>query len=142
VRAVDLMGVDVADNAQQLEQAEFANEAFYLAFEGKDFDAMSHLWSESREIICLHPGWPALVGREAVLESWRSILGNPQQGQVSFYGARAVEVGPDAVMVSCYEQAGDVVMVATNLFVMEGERLRLVSHQAGFCGNPPPVTGA
>jgi len=125
--------------ALQLEQVEFANEAFYLAFEGMDFDAMSHLWSEQREVICLHPGWPALVGREAVLESWRGILSNPQQGQVSFYGAQSQQIGEDTAAVVCYEQAGGNVMVATNVFVVEGDRLRLVSHQAGFCANPPPA---
>ncbi len=121
----------------QLTQAEFANEAFYLAFEGKDFDAMAHLWSAQREVICLHPGWPALVGREAVLESWRGILSNPRQGQVSFYGAQCRQIGEDTVAVVCYEQAGDAVMVATNVFVKEDDRLCLVSHQAGFCANPP-----
>lgn len=120
-----------------LEQAAFANEAFYLAFEGKDYSAMEHLWSATREVVCLHPGWPALHGREAVLASWRSILANPQQGQVSFYGARCAQVTTDVALVTCYEQAGDAVMVATNLFAVEDERLRLFSHHAGFCGNPP-----
>lgn len=121
----------------QLEQAEFANEAFYLAFEAKDYEAMAHLWSAARGVVCLHPGWPALCGREAVLESWRSILSNPHQGQVSFYGAECQQIGSDTVAVVCYEQAGDTVMVATNIFVAEDDRLRLVSHQAGFCANPP-----
>jgi len=125
----------------KLEQAEFANEAFYLAFESKDFKAMTHLWSEQRDVICLHPGWPALIGREAVLDSWRGILGNPQQGQVSFYGARCQQIGADAAAVVCYEQAGSDVMVATNIFAMEDGRLRLVSHQAGYCARPPAPPG-
>ncbi len=120
-----------------LEQAEFANEAFYLAFEGKDYEAMAHLWSEAREVVCLHPGWPALIGRQVVLDSWRGILSNPQQGQVSFYGATCSQLGADSVAVVCYEQAGGSVMVATNIFVEEDGRLRLVSHQAGYCANPP-----
>ena len=122
-----------------LEQAEFANEAFYLAFEGKDFEAMAHIWSPTRDVVCLHPGWPALVGRAAVLESWRGILSNPQQGQVSFYGATCSQLAADTFAVVCYEQAGTSVMVATNVFVAEDERLCLVSHQAGFCANPPPA---
>ncbi len=121
----------------KLEEAEFANEAFYLAFEAKDYSAMAHLWSEAREIICLHPGWPALIGRDAVMESWQAILTNPQQGQVSFYGAHAQQIGADTAAVVCYEEAGGNVMVATNVFAIEDERLRLVSHQAGYCANPP-----
>ncbi len=124
----------------QLEQAEFANEAFYLAFEGKDFEAMSHLWSRQREVVCLHPGWPALVGREKVLESWRSILSNPQQGQVSFYAATCTQLSADSAAVVCYEQAGGSVMVATNIFVAEESGLKMVCHQAGYCANPPANT--
>lgn len=120
-----------------LAQAEYANEAFYLAFEGRDMDAMAHLWSEAHEITCLHPGWPLLAGRTAVLDSWQAILTNPQQGPVSVYGARAFAWGGETMAVCCYERAGDTVMVATNVFVHEDERLRMVAHQAGFCGNPP-----
>lgn len=124
------MGVD-------LEQAEFANEAFYLAFEAKDYEAMAHLWSMRRDVLCLHPGWTPLIGRDAVLESWRQILANPQQGQVSFYGASVHQLGDDTVAVICYEQAGNSVMVATNIFAAEDDTLRLVSHQAGYCADPP-----
>jgi len=119
-------------------RAEFANEAFYLAFESKDYPAMEHLWSTSREVVCIHPGWPALIGREAVLQSWRSILGNPEQGTVSFYGAQTHEFGTGLYAVVCYEQAGAATLVATNIFVEEDQRLRLILHQAGYCGHPPP----
>ena len=124
-----------------LNQAEFANEAFYLAFEAKDYDAMAHLWSEAHEVICLHPGWPALIGREAVMDSWRSILGNPEQSQVSFYGAETRQIGSDTVAVVCYEQTPAATMIATNVFVVEDGRLRMVLHQAGFCANPPAPPG-
>lgn len=116
---------------------EFANEAFYLAFEGKDYDAMAHLWSEKREIACLHPGWPALIGREEVLKSWKDILGNPIQGQVSCFGARICEITDDSAAVVCYEQSGDATMIATNVFVREKEGIKMVSHQAGYCAHPP-----
>ncbi len=116
---------------------EFANEAFYLAFEAKDYDAMEHLWSAREELICLHPGWPALIGRDRVLRSWRDILTNPAQGQVSFYGAHVAELTQDSAAVVCYERAGGQTMVATNLFVRENERVRLVSHQASYCAQPP-----
>jgi hypothetical protein len=120
-----------------LEQVTFANEAFYLAFESKDVEAMSHIWSREREVICLHPGWAALVGRGPVLASWRDILTNPQQGQVSFYGAQTVQMSDDTATVICYEQAGSNVMVASNLFATEHDRLCLVMHQAGYCAHPP-----
>jgi len=127
------------DAALMLQQATFANEAFYLAFEAMDYEAMAHLWSARRDIVCLHPGWPALIGRDAVLDSWRSILSNPQQGQVSFYQASAQRISEDSVAVVCYEMAGGSVMVATNVFEFESDRPRMVLHQAGFCGNPPQM---
>jgi hypothetical protein len=125
----------------ELVEYEFANEAFYLAFEGKDYEAMAHVWSAERELICLHPGWPALIGRKEVLNSWRNILSNPAQGQVSFYGAKVCMATEQSATVVCYEQAGDVTMVATNAFIAEGGRLRLVSHHAGYCANPPALPG-
>ena len=54
-----------------------ANTAFYSAFNDHDLEAMAALWSSSPELTCVHPGWNVLRGREAVIESWRAILGNP-----------------------------------------------------------------
>jgi len=120
-----------------LTSVEFANEAFYLAFESKDYAAMDHLWSEARPVICVHPGWPALLGRRAVMDSWRGILGNPNQGTVSFYGATCQSLSADVAAVVCYEVAGDATTIATNIFVEEDGRLRLIFHQAGYCARPP-----
>ncbi|MEM7099332.1 MAG: nuclear transport factor 2 family protein [Pseudomonadota bacterium] len=127
----------IPDQPELLEQAEYANEAFYLAFEAKDIDAMTNVWSSREDLICLHPGWPALTGRVAVLDSWRSILSNPQQGQVSVYNATCHLLGDECVMVICYESAGDAVMIATNIFQLDDGRMRMIAHQAGYCGQPP-----
>lgn len=124
--------------AADLTRVGFANEAFYLAFEGKDYAAMDHLWSEAHDVICIHPGWTALIGRPIVMESWKAILANPQQGAVSFYGAQYRALGSGLYCAVCYELAGNAVMIATNVFVEEADRLRLVLHQSGYCANPPP----
>lgn len=121
----------------QLDQVEFANEAFYLAFESKDYDAMAHLWCETGEPVCLHPGWPALIGRQAVLDSWRNILSNPAQGQVSCFGATVCLIDESSAAVVCYESMGEQTMVAMNVFRQEEGRPRLYLHQAGFCAHPP-----
>ncbi|MCP5182045.1 MAG: nuclear transport factor 2 family protein [Pseudomonadales bacterium] len=118
--------------------AEFANEAFYLAFEAKDTRAMNAVWAQEHAIVCLHPGATPLVGREAVMASWQAILDNPNQGAVSCYGARGTLIAPGVCAVTCYELAGDATMIATNIFVEEGGRPRLVFHQAGWCADPPP----
>ncbi|HCC44308.1 MAG TPA: hypothetical protein DEQ32_07915 [Gammaproteobacteria bacterium] len=120
-----------------IEMYEFANEAFYLAFETKDLNAMSHIWCEQGDPVCLHPGWPTLIGREAILESWRGILTNPHQSQVSFFDARVSLINDESAAVVCYEKTDDQIMVATNVFRVEGGRPRMYIHQAGFCAHPP-----
>ncbi len=61
----------------------FANDAFYRAFTSRDYAAMEGLWARAHPVMCLHPGWPALFGREDVLGSWQRILGNPQAPSIS-----------------------------------------------------------
>ena len=120
-----------------IEMYEFANEAFYLAFETKDLKAMSNIWCEQGDPVCLHPGWPTLIGREAILESWRGILTNPHQSQVSFFDARVSLINDESAAVVCYEKTDNQIMVATNVFRAEGGRPRMYIHQAGFCAHPP-----
>jgi ketosteroid isomerase-like protein len=123
----------------KIELYEFANEAFYLAFEAKDFEAMAHIWCEQGDPVCSHPGWPALIGRQAILESWKNILGNSAQGRVSFYSAHVSIISENSAAVVCYEQAGDQTMIATNVFKVEDGRPKLFIHQGGFCQHPPPA---
>lgn len=120
------------------EEALFANEAFYLAFAAGDLQAMEALWSGRADIVCIHPGWPALTSRAEVMESWSRILGNPDQPPVSAHPTHAVPWG-DGVVVVCYERVGDAVMVASNLFLPEAGEPRLIMHQAGLCGDPPEL---
>ena len=122
-------------------EAEFANEAFYLAFNQRDVAAMEALWSARHEAVCLHPGWPALIGREAIMDSWRSIFANPDQPPVTFHGASPCRMGAGTVAVVCYEVVAGSTMVATNLFVEEDGQPKLVLHQSGLCARPPVASG-
>jgi len=119
------------------QDALFANDAFYLAFAARDLDHMDALWARESPVICLHPGWPALTRREQILESWARILSNPAQQPIDVYGAAAFNLGTN-IAVICYEEVDGNVMVATNLFVEEKDRVLLACHQAGPCGQPPP----
>ena len=123
----------------EIDQALFANDAFYLAFAARDIDHMDALWARNSPVICLHPGWPALTSRAKIVESWQRILSNPQQKPIDVYNAEA-HAFAGAVAVVCYEELDVNVMVATNLFITEGDRTVLVHHQAGPCGQPPPRT--
>ena len=114
----------------------FANDSFYRAFNARDMNGMNELWAETLPVYCLHPGWPALFGRAEVLESWQRILGNPNAPRILSYGAKVLHFG-DTATVICYEQLPGGVCVASNGFVLEYERPRMVWHQSGTCEAPP-----
>ncbi len=119
-------------------EALFANEAFYLAFASGDIDAMESLWADRPDVVCVHPGWPALTDRVTVMESWARILGNPDQPQVGFHVVDVVNLG-EATLVVCYERMESAVMVASNLFIRLADGPRMVGHHAGVCGDPPAL---
>ena len=107
----------------------FANDAFYLYFTGEDADGMDTLWALNAPVTCIHPGWEALHGRKAVLESWRSIIagGAPKircrEAEVAIYG--------DFANVICFEEMDGGFLIATNTFVREDKQWKMVHHQAG-----------
>jgi hypothetical protein len=113
----------------------FANDAFYLAVAGRDIAAMGDVWAETTPVCCLHPGWPPLVEREDILESWRRILENSQQPSIDVFGA-TVRLVSDCAIVLCYEVVTQNYLIATNIFVQENGLWRMIHHQSG--GTPPP----
>ena len=114
------------------QEALIANEGFYRALGASDAGAMENVWARVAPVTCLHPGWTLLSGREAVLESWRTILANPNQPRIVGGGA-SVTVFGDAALVLCREVVSGSALYATNVFVREG---RDVAHDA-----PPLGTG-
>ena len=114
----------------------FANEAFYQAFADRDYEGMSALWAHTLPVLCLHPGWPALVGRDAVLDSWKRLLGGAAIG-LEMSHPRIHFVGTVA-FVSCSERVGRDWLAATNAFAPEDGAWRMIFHQAGPAPPPPP----
>jgi len=115
----------------------FVNEAFYVSLAGADADGMDALWAREVEVTCIHPGWEALRGREAVMDSWRAIMraGAPdircREPSAALYG--------EIASVICYEEMQGGYLIATNLFVREDDGWRMVHHQAGPTrGTPAP----
>ncbi len=111
-----------------------ANEAFYRAFAEGDLAAMEALWARAAPVACIHPGWLALTDREAVIESWTVILGDPPP--ISATDA-VVHPLPGAAFVTCVERVGDIALVATNIFVPEDGAWKIVHHQAGHTTRAP-----
>lgn len=107
-----------------------ANAAYYRAFRMSDFVAMSKIWADG-DVSCIHPGWAALLGRHAVLESYRGILNNPNQDRVEHVRDTAVISGDDG-RVFCIEviEGAAMALAATNWFRRTNGEWRLIHHQA------------
>jgi ketosteroid isomerase-like protein len=106
-----------------------ANGAFYRAFAGRDLDAMDAVWASAAPVACVHPGWDALRGRDAVMQSWRAILSGPRSPEIGCSHAFAQVLG-DTALVICREHVAGGQLVATNVFVREANGWKLVHHQA------------
>ena len=115
----------------------FANEAFYVAFTGRDYPAMEALWSVESPVSCMHPGGGAILDREAVMASWRGILGHDSQSPIRFLGPR-VRLFGDYALVICFEVIGGNNLIATNIFVRENRAWKMVHHQSGPTAEDPP----
>ncbi len=125
----------------------FANEAFYIAFLSGDYEAMDSLWAQDAPVSCIHPGWHHLMGRDAVMESWYSLIDNSELPNMKYSNAVASVYGNMAVVI-CYEIFPEALLVATNIFVKEDNAWKIVHHQAGGSselpemapGEEPPAT--
>jgi len=114
----------------------FANEAFYRAFADRDMRSMDQVWSSRLDVACLHPGWQPLFGRAAVMESWAAILGNPQSPKIRARDPKVQLCGETAVVV-CYEDLSGTFLVASNIYVREGQVWKLLLHQGGATAGAP-----
>jgi ketosteroid isomerase-like protein len=114
-----------------------ANQAFYDAFVALDLDAMEGVWSEVAPVSCVHPGWEPLVGRRAVLDSWRGIFEGSARIGLVVRDVRALVAGTTAWVVLTEQieerhgaRAVRAAALATNVFVREAGAWKLVHHHA------------
>ncbi|MCW5746900.1 MAG: nuclear transport factor 2 family protein [Alphaproteobacteria bacterium] len=127
-----MAGLDDEDREGVVE----ANRAFYRAFVRRDAAAMEELWASNCPVACLHPGQPPLFDRAAILASWRAILRNAAS-------PREVRIVEDCIvargrmgMVICREVLPNAHLVATNIYVREGDAWKIAHHQSAVA--PPP----
>ena len=108
-----------------------ANQAFYDAHEARDLDAMATVWGDGDDVVCIHPGWPILRGRDDVLESWRRIFGGPGRNQFIVTND-AVVVDGELAWVTLDENlvadGATGTVAATNVFRRVDGNWRLVVH--------------
>jgi ketosteroid isomerase-like protein len=106
-----------------------ANQAFYVAFSTGDFAKLAGLWADDDNISCIHPGWPVIVGRAAVIGSWRDILQSPGRPQITCHEPYAIVTG-DSGHVVCIELVEAAPLAASNHFRLVDGGWRLVHHQS------------
>ena len=107
-----------------------ANLHFYHAFTTRDVAAMEWIWARKAPVACVHPGWPPLADREAVIESWRGIFSNPDAPRIACYDEQVFLYG-DTALVVCEEELEGGTLIASNWFVREDGAWRIAHHQAG-----------
>lgn len=129
-------------DTRAVKAVEEANAEFYTAFEVGDLDQMSRVWADGEHagsLVCVHPGWPMLRGRDEVLRSWALIMANTSYIQfvltdveIDVYGDQAVVTCKENVLTADEDTetgflAGGSI-VASKVFVRDGEQWRLLLH--------------
>jgi len=130
----------VSDDVSEVEQA---NARFYQAFETLDLARMERVWAHDEHVKCVHPGWPILIGWEAVRSSWATIFENTGEMRFTLSDVRASARG-DLAWVTCTENIFSEVhgrlavtsVLATNLFERGPDGWRLVHHHASHVLTP------
>lgn len=88
--------------SEDVRQVERVTRSLYAAVETADLDLMGAVWLESDDVMCVHPGWPAVRGRSAVLRSWALVMAGSPYVQF-FLTDLAVGVEGDTAVVTCAE---------------------------------------
>jgi ketosteroid isomerase-like protein len=123
-------------SATDVDAVQAVNAALYQAFETADVELMSAVWDDAdpESAVCVHPGWPALRGRTAVLRSWSAVMARTDFVQfvlsdvhVSIEGDTAVVTCTENVLTSVTDMSGGAV-VATNVFRRRPGGWRLQVH--------------
>ncbi|MEO0812380.1 MAG: nuclear transport factor 2 family protein [Myxococcota bacterium] len=124
-------------NAQLLE----ANERFYRAFREADIKTMESLWDLGPDVACVHPGRPALRGRERVMASWRAVMLDHPPPQVQCAREEVFHLG-DVAFITCVERVPEVdsELVATNVFIRRDNQWLLIHHHSGPLRMPQGLT--
>ena len=112
-----------------------ANSAFYRAFEKRDIETMSAVWSKGSASVCIHPGRSALVGWEAIADSWVQIFRGTQYLEIDT-DIKATEISGDLAYVVLIETVRQVSnrrqvvakSMATNIFERMGGHWYLIHH--------------
>lgn len=122
-----------------------ANAAFYEAFLAGDLERMAAVWADEEDISCIHPGWPAIIGRSAVIGSWRDILQSRNRPKITCEAPYPIVSGQNG-RVLCVELIGSAAFAASNHFKHVNGLWQLVHHHSSpiartFAQSPDEAEG-
>ena len=128
-------------------EVEQANARFYQAFETLDLARMDLVWAHGEHVKCVHPGWPILVGWDAVRSSWEAIFENTAEMRFTL-GDVATVVSGSLGWVSCTEDILSEVqgrlsvtsLLATNVFERTADGWLMIHHHASHILSAPPTS--
>jgi ketosteroid isomerase-like protein len=114
-----------------------ANQRFYEAFEMLNLEAMDGLWAEAPHVSCIHPGNPAIRGREEVMKAWGQIFEGTDEMLFQLENVEVAVIGTTGwvTLVERIEQRSEGKLIkaaalATNVFVHDMSGWRMVHHHA------------
>ena len=128
-----------------VDDAVAVNAALYEALETADVDRMARLWDDVAPdaLVCVHPGWPMLRGRDTILRSWSAAMAGTDYIQFFLTDVR-VHVRGDIAIVTCTENVltevteaahAGATVVATNVLVRRPDGWRVqVRHGSPVLG--------
>lgn len=113
------------------------NKSYYKAFENFDLETMSQIWSNSDEVICIHPGWDILVGWEKVKDSWKKIFMDETLLKFTIRNPITI-ILDDTGIISCIEEIfissrdtiSQTFIATTNIFKSTEKGLKLFYHHS------------
>ncbi len=120
----------MVEHKDQEEDVLAANASFYRAFREGDVALMDAVWAVQHEVVCIHPGWQALCGRDAILRSFARIVEGPKPPSIECHDPK-VFFQNDVAVVICSERIQNKTLVATNIFTRETAGWVMVHHHAG-----------
>ncbi|MBM3942129.1 MAG: nuclear transport factor 2 family protein [SAR202 cluster bacterium] len=114
-----------------------ANQRFYEAFGALDLNKLEEVCDTSSQALCVHPGWPPLVGWDNIRQSWENIFNTTTLMHFNIQYVQAVVLG-DSGWVTCVENISSVLqgrasnfgVLATNIFVRTPRGWRMIAHHA------------
>ena len=112
--AIPHQGVSMSD---QRTEVLATNEAFYRAFEKKDIEAMSAVWSQGTGSRCIHPGRDAIRGWKDIRSSWELIFKN----------TKYIEIETDIITTEIRDNIAYVILVEKLLQISSGRSVQAQS---------------